>query len=232
MAWFWSSVGLLAFLLTLGDAIPLAKLMYHLPVYNKFRAPVRHFIELALAVSVLSGMGIAALERQVAEKSLIFKVTAMGASFLLIGLFAIFWFQNDLQALAFKIGITKLELFPWSNPAIGLPLVIFLINSVIFFYWSRKPSSKTRRILLICMLIIDLGSFGMDYEWRYGSPKRDWLVLSSDAKRYKDILVAAKQRLLPIDWSIGLDPAHHPEHFQDLGYPECQWLWAVDHPTG
>jgi hypothetical protein len=223
MVWFWSSVGLLAFLLTLGDAIPLAKLMYHLPIYNKFRAPVRHFFELSLAMSVLAGMGIAVLERQVASKSLIFKVTAAGASLLLIGLFGIFWFQNDLHALAFKIGITKLPLSPWSNPAIGLPLVLFLLNSIILFYWSRKSRSKARQILLMSMLIIDLGSFGWDYEWQHVSPKRDWLALSADAKRYKEILVADKQRLLPIDWTAGLDPAI---------IPNISRIWDIPSATG
>ena len=54
---------MLTVLLSLGKHFALNQLLYHLPVYNKFRIPARHFFELALAVSVLAGFGVAALER-------------------------------------------------------------------------------------------------------------------------------------------------------------------------
>ena len=221
MALFWSSVGLFAFLLTLGDATPLAKLMYHLPMYNKFRAPARHFIEMALAVSILSGIGMSVCQRQVLEKSLLLKVIGIVGASLLSGLLAVYWFQNDLRGIAFKSGITKLELLPWSNAAIGFPLLIFLVSSILFFYWSRKPRSHFRQILLICMLILDLSSFGMFYEWRYLSPGRDILDLSADAKRYREVLTSSKQRLMPINGGHGTIPVIPPNISIVWGIPSA-----------
>ncbi|MGH9941438.1 MAG: YfhO family protein, partial [Pyrinomonadaceae bacterium] len=50
VAWFWAAVGVAALLLAAGDAVaPLARLVFHLPGYNKFRVPARHLFELALA---------------------------------------------------------------------------------------------------------------------------------------------------------------------------------------
>ena len=57
--------------LAMGDATPLARLLYHVPILNSFRAPARHFIELTVAVSVLSGLGVAAiLQQQVSARLL------------------------------------------------------------------------------------------------------------------------------------------------------------------
>lgn len=202
MAWFWCGVGIVAFILTLGGDSPLAKLMYHVPVYNKFRAPSRHFIEMTLAVSVLSGMGIAALQRQ-RGKALLLKAMLIMAGLLMICLIAVFGLPHHLHTMAIKSGVQRLELLPWSNPAVGLPLIIFLIASISLFYWTLKSRSYLRQALLICVLIIDLGSFGLFYEWRYTSPSRDLLTLPAGIKPYKEILDATGQRLLPVNGILG-----------------------------
>lgn len=221
MAWFWMIVGLFAFFLVLGDAIPLAKLMYHLPIYNKFRAPARHFVEIALAISVLSGLGLTTIERQTVKQSLVPTTIALGSVLLLISLIGIFLFQSSLRMMAEKSGITRLELSPWANAAIGVPLLIFVVSSVVLFYWSRAPGSYFRRILCACVFILDLASFGMFYEWRYSAQTRDILNLPSYAERYKEVLNAEKQRMLPINGGLGQLTEIPPNISKHWGIPSA-----------
>ena len=54
---FWALVAAVAFLLMLGDATPLNRLVYQVPVLNLFRRPSRHAFEWTLALSVLAAYG-------------------------------------------------------------------------------------------------------------------------------------------------------------------------------
>src|ERR1044072_4207820 len=67
-AQFWLGACIVAFILTLGSGTPLAHLTYRLPIINKFRAPARHFLELTFAISVLSGLGVQAIQQQNPKK--------------------------------------------------------------------------------------------------------------------------------------------------------------------
>jgi mRNA-degrading endonuclease RelE of RelBE toxin-antitoxin system len=58
---FWLVAAFLTGLLALGDATPLARIMYAVPGYNWFRCPARHFVETTLALATLAGLGIAAM---------------------------------------------------------------------------------------------------------------------------------------------------------------------------
>ena len=58
---FWLGAALAAWLLTLGDATPLYRVLYHVPVFNLFRYPSRHAYEWSFAVSVLAAYGWDAL---------------------------------------------------------------------------------------------------------------------------------------------------------------------------
>ncbi len=54
---FWLIVALLGFLLMLGSATPLYRVLYFIPVVNLFRNAWRHAFEWALAVSILAAFG-------------------------------------------------------------------------------------------------------------------------------------------------------------------------------
>jgi len=41
----------------MGMNTPLYKLMYHIPLYNKFRIPTRNWFEFGLAFAILTGFG-------------------------------------------------------------------------------------------------------------------------------------------------------------------------------
>lgn len=223
MVCFWSSAGLIAFLLTLGDATPLAKLMYYLPAYNKFRAPARHFFEMTLAVSVLAGFGVTAIQNQGITRRSIFKVIMVSTGVMLIGLSVIYIFSSKLQALGIKSGIGKIALLPWSNPAIGVPLVLFFVASIALIYWGRQPHRHFRQILFILILIIDLSTFGWFTQWKYWSPSKGILKPPAIAEKYTRLLNVSNQRLLPIRGALG-------EFFEIP--PNISRLWGTPSASG
>jgi hypothetical protein len=58
---FWIIIACLSFVLMLGEATPLNRLVYHLPVLNRFRYPSRHTFEWSFSVAMLAARGFDAL---------------------------------------------------------------------------------------------------------------------------------------------------------------------------
>ena len=223
VAYFWAAVGLFAFLLVLGDLTPLAKAMYHLPVVNKFRAPTRHFIECALAVSVLAGLGVAGIKNRMVTAKLTAVVVAASGATILLSVGGILWRADTLKELAAAKGIDALSVLPWSNPAIGIPLVVFGLGAVILLAWRRKPASTLRTSLLLLGLVVDLGSFGWFSAWRFLSPHRDIFRPPDIAQHYRTTLEATHQRIAPVRGALGS---------RDEIPPNLHRIWGVPSVSG
>jgi hypothetical protein len=193
---FWLCVALLAFLLVLGDATPLARLVYHLPIISSFRVPSRHFMEFTFAASALAGLGVAAIVKQQVSTILLRKTILVAVVALLACLTLLFLNQSYMAALAARNGISQLSLLPWANRAVSVPLLIFLIAIAAICYWHRQPTSTLRSALLLSVLVLDLGSFGFFYQWRYFSLSRNALTPPPFAAAYQDSLAASNQRLM------------------------------------
>lgn len=194
---FWLAAGLLAFLLAMGDATPLARLTYNVPIINQFRAPARHLIELSLAVSVLSGLGLAALQRRTVSPGTLVKIGIFASLTLLVCMLILFLNSDHMAGLAAQRGIAQLHLAPWANRAVGVQVVLFFLGITGLIYLYKQPSSLVRCIFILLILVIDLGSFGWFYEWRYAAPDRKGLTPPAIAERFKTLLNAGNQRLLP-----------------------------------
>jgi hypothetical protein len=80
---FWTAVAIGGLLLALGDALPLARLTYHLPVYHDFRAHVRMLGCVDLALAVLAALGLTHLGRRAAARAAALVVGGMAATFAL-----------------------------------------------------------------------------------------------------------------------------------------------------
>lgn len=220
---FWLSGGLLALLLTLGDATPLAALLYHVPIINHFRAPARHFVEFGFAVSILSGMGVVAILRKEAMRRLVLSAVFIGAAVILVCATGLLVFSKSLTQLAREKGVTQLSFLPWENRAVFVPLVVLLIVIVILLYWQGSPASRLRGALLISALLIDLGSFSWFCEWRYASPAQSELSAPVMTDHYKALLDAEHQRLLPIRGVHGS---------RSEFYPNVSRLWGIPSASG
>lgn len=218
---FWLCAGVLALLLALGDQTPLAGLIYHLPVLNKFRVPARHVIEMALAVSVLAGMGVAAILQRVATKRLVLLVISLMAVLVCVGLFTLLT-SSGIHEYALRLGVQHLDLRPWANPAVAVPLLIFLIAGAVLFYWHKTPTSILSRTLLLSILVLDLASFGWFYSWQEAAPSKDVLREPASARGYKDVLRANLQRMISVRGTRGA---------RDELPPDLSRVWEIPNAT-
>lgn len=106
-AGFWAIVAAAALLLGAGDATPLARLAYELPVYDRFRIVARHLIFAAFALTALAGFGLAAIDQGRASRRAVavsiagVLLTMTGAGLMLAWWPQAFGFErvNDAQSL-------------------------------------------------------------------------------------------------------------------------------------
>src|SRR5262245_16551735 len=220
---FWLAVCVIAFLLTLGESTPLAQIVYVLPVLNKFRVPARHFMELTFAISVLAGYGVCALQNDPARRRLLQR-TLLAAALLLVTCVAALWlFAGKINELALQFIGRKITLKPWTNPALAVPLLLFCGLCVVLLYWQKAPTSRVWTAALLAALVVDLGSFGWFYEWRYRAPYKAYLNLPTRAIRFKNELEVTNQRLLPVRGGTG--------RVNELP-PNLSKLWGINSASG
>lgn len=200
---FWLGAGAIAFLLTLGAATPLAQIAYHLPVVNKFRAPARHFLELTLAISVLSGFGIKAIQQQAMTARFLRRIVLGAGVVLGLSLLFLWVFRGKINELALQRLGHAITLKPWANPSLAVPLILFLVISMALWYWHRQPRALSCCALLLVVLVIDLASFGWFIEWHYRAPYKAWVQAPAAAQSYRASLNATNQRLLPVRGGTG-----------------------------
>ncbi len=224
IARFWFAVAVLTLLLALGDGTPLARLFYYLPVYNKFRAQGRHFIEMALAVSVLAGLGVGAMQKQLVPKRLVWKTVLVSTLIVIVNLVGIFIFSDWLQKKAIAATGSRIQNFyPWINPSVGVPLVVFLLALSVLIYWSSSKPSRFTVLLVLVVAVIDLGSFGWFYGWKFAAPSQNVLTSNAVMGRYRKLLNESKQRILsPIDGLGNFDKIP----------PNISRLWGVPSASG
>jgi len=194
---FWLGVALVAVVLAMGDATPLARLIYHVPVVNQFRAPGRHLLEFTFAVCVLASLGIAFLLRQKATSVVVFKVVVLGAVVLIVAAVLVFTNLASLEALAAHKDLSPEAVRRWTRWAVAIPLALFVGSAVALTYWSRRPHSFGKTALMFVVLVIDLASFGWSYDWRYAGIDKDALQPPEIATRYRSLLQGDHQRILP-----------------------------------
>jgi hypothetical protein len=90
---FWAAVAVVGLVLIIGQWTPLNALLFHIPIYNLFRAPTRHLLEIHLAVAMLAAIGLdlairpensgtRRLQRALARTAVVLLVVFIGAYFL------------------------------------------------------------------------------------------------------------------------------------------------------
>jgi hypothetical protein len=191
----WLAVALVSFLLALGDATPLGYFTYHIPVFNKFRAPVRHFLELGLAVSVLAGMTFAAFDKAYASRTTstnALNKPILGMSVLLV--------LSGLWLLAEQWGS--------ASPTLGTSgwlafSVTFALATVAVFalVWAKLVPPQ----LLMLFLLFDTVAYGWSLQqWKLTTrPTATTSGVPEVAARYSAMTFYAGQRVVPLRGVLG-----------------------------
>ncbi len=196
---FWLGVGLITFLLAMGGDTVLGHWLYHVPIYNKFRAPGRHFVEVALSCSVLAGFGVAAIESRWVSRRLMRRTIGVSIAVIGLGLISICAQSAAWQAKAAKVGIVALQFSPWENPAVGVPLILFGLSLIALVLWYRWPQHRVMMGLLVAIVILNLGNFGWFWEWRVLSPSRQRIEPNRTVQTYRCLLQTQHERMLTLN---------------------------------
>lgn len=224
ITWFWFWFGLITLLAAFGGDLLMGYLLYYVPVYNKFRAQGRHFVEVALAVSVLAGFGVASIQQRYASRRLILRTMAAACVVMLICLASLSVLHGVFLAKAKAAGISSLSLFPWANPGVGIPLLIFAAGVLALGFWSRWLTTRWSQLLLILVIVLDLSSFGWFYDWQLVAPTASQLQPNAVAKRYRDRLQASHQRFLNVAGNQTSEP--------NGLFPNLTRLWNLPNAGG
>ena len=195
---FWMVTLVIAFVMALGEHGPLGQLMYYLPGFNKFRAPLRHFLEISLAVSVLAALGVDCIQRgNISARQI--KKTTLGA----LGIFglslAMIWiFPGMLEQAAIQKNVEPLNIVSWKNAALWVPALVLILATTLLVFWWNRPGALVRKFLILSVLVVDLGSFGWFHNWRYFVPPEQWIHPPEIASRYQKVLNESHQRMAPL----------------------------------
>ena len=170
---FWTLIACLSFLGALGKYNPLYAVMYYVPVYNLFRVPARHVLELGFAISVLFAFG---LNRLLFESKFRKAAGIQVAKGLLLLFFAgclLLWVVASflethlpLELLTYQGKKVLSETFSLNNPAFFIPFIFLLGYTIwlcLFSIW--RSSTKIGVVALGLLLFAESFSFGFFHNW-------------------------------------------------------------------
>ena len=193
---FWLFISIISLFLALGNNIYwLSKLMFTIPIVNKFRCLARHTLEFNFAMSVLASIGIVSLlnsNRRIKVK-IYFTILILSG----VTLFTILWiYYPDLVEKAHS----KNYLLPsfHHNPAIYYSFLFYFLDLLIIWLVIKK-TSLISKFLLALFIIINLGYFSYFYEWRtYFLDLKNFLVKKEDLRKIQSKL-NSYERILELE---------------------------------
>jgi len=170
LVWFWGGCAAVAMFLAFGYYMPLSihRVLYHVPVYNLFRASGRHLLEFNFALGVLAGLGVTWVSQNKGE--FVWRAIRAGAGLmaLIVGVTAIVYrFFVDYLAMDLPVSVGAKS---FSNPEFVIPVVFFVLSvlAVILYALCRERSAILKNVTqtaMVAMFFADIASFGFFYEW-------------------------------------------------------------------
>ncbi|HVX14176.1 MAG TPA: YfhO family protein [Pirellulales bacterium] len=187
---FWLAVAACAFLLALGPDGGLSALVYHVPMFNKFRCPARHLGELSLAASVLSGWGMASLSAAPLARRIGGALMAtVAVSTAVVG--AYLALQNAGISLA------------WHAQAARVSLAALAVAPVVLWISVLRPTKLSRAVLLAAVAM-EMAGYARCGEWLWQyADERMHLACPPLLTKYREEFVKSGQRVtgLPSRWT-------------------------------
>lgn len=223
IAKYWFAVALITLLLSFGGETFLGHILYHVPVYNKFRAQGRHFIEMSMAISILAGLGVNAIQQHKISKRFAAKILVVTAGIILAGLCSVYLFQDYFEFKARQLNVSQLNLLPWNNAAVFIPVIIFCLVLLALMYFCLRRS-RWSIFALLFVLVVDLSSFGFFQQWRFSAPSKTQLEPTELIHTYRNRLDRYHQRFL--------NPDVISQFVPNGVYPNLTRLWKLPNASG
>jgi hypothetical protein len=173
---FWAFVAIVALVLAVGDATPVARVVHRLPVYGLFRAPGRHAFEWSFAVAVLAGYGTAAIVGKRAVPGSVPFAFGAAACVVAAAFAQLFTQAGALRPIAAAYGVDASQLTsPFGNGALWIPLATGGFGLVLVLLAARFARKDVAGALLVVATALDVGTFGWAAYWNWGAVGPDRL---------------------------------------------------------
>lgn len=218
---FWTIALLVFFILIFGDVGPISQLAYQLPCYNRFRAPTRHFLEISMALSCLTAAGVAALATKQISQKVAMRAHAIFVGFFIIAAIFAYLIAGASQERVRDTASGVFGLYPWTNPALGIPIVLFLVGSIIYVLCLKRSHIFLNALTLI--FIFDFATVALGSEYFVASPPATALNPPEHVAWLNSDLAKTHQRLLSIRGNSGT-PDELPVNLS--------MLWGVQNASG
>ncbi|HEY0089770.1 MAG TPA: YfhO family protein [Candidatus Lokiarchaeia archaeon] len=199
--YFWIFIAIFSFLLVLGGTAPYYKLMYLVPLYNKFRCPTKHWFEFGMAFSILAGFGFNYFIEQInkkIKKSIITSIIFLGSIAAIFVIVSKFLIQKTDGNILYRLGLDPeqikllVENIKISSPSIFIPLAIFAAT-ILLLVISLVKKNKIIYFLFILLIFFDLftirnyteGNISKEYVYKSIEDTVDFKYLSSENESFR-----------------------------------------------
>jgi Bacterial membrane protein YfhO len=201
MTLFWVTIACISFTFALGDATPLAKIAYHLPLVGKLRVPSRALVVTDFAAAILGGLGLANLLSGSVTRKQFLAACATFAAITLVAFAAVLIGYSALVKLAAEKGVA-LSKAAFANESVYLPLIFAAATmvSILIVVWRRGRASGSA---MCALLIADLASSNWHGVGRGYFVDRASLRMDAQWRMVKEELRVSRGRLLLLGSALG-----------------------------
>ncbi|NBO64723.1 MAG: hypothetical protein EBU88_07755 [Acidobacteria bacterium] len=161
---FWAGTALVGLLLAMGKHVgPLARIVYQLPVLGQFRGANRHWLEVSMAIAMLSGIAVNHLLHQPLHLDKYFKAVVRTVTVLLTGLTAICSAWGLLYRESAEVRLRSVT--GWQEVPAGflasagmellVPLGVGLLITATLWLWTSVWHRAGIYYLALAILLVD-----------------------------------------------------------------------------
>ena len=171
---FWALAALVGLVLAFGSSAPLYlyRLIYYVPIFNLFRVPARHLMEVNFAIAVLAGRGLTSLAAMRGSKQAMRRVAIVAGSIFLLTLLVVTWWRPADFRLGREAPVSVLR-----APELFMPILFAALSA--WALWAFARGRRASTVLLLAVLAADLLVWGQSSGWYMSSrriPEEFWSV--------------------------------------------------------
>lgn len=198
-AGFWAVAVLVAFVTALGPQTVLGVLRFHAPGFSLFRIPARDLLTMHFGISVLAGLGFAALLSQTR------KLPSVRMPVLIVlGLLPTIAAVAVYPMIVRKAQAAGVMLPPsYANPAVLWPIVLAALG-VVALYAATRFRPMLASVVALTVVAASGAYFGVGAPWSMASgDAADYLRPSAEAELVKRLDPQRQSRVLAADGWLG-----------------------------
>ena len=201
---FWLGVAVTSALLAMGEFTPLGAWSFYIPGINRFRIPARHLFELSIAIPMLSGFGVAAIEARTLRLPPYALQLVVGVATVCTG--ALCW----SAAPSLK------------TQTLAVATALLCGGALVVCAWLSRPTARLATLLVV-FAVAELLLFAQHCEWRSLADSNTQRRFELPAAAVGTVmpLLERRQRILSTDGMLGSRSTLPPNRSELWGIPNA-----------